>query len=337
MSSWTNGRIRSGGVAVLLLLVVVISSCSGGNDRTATPTTTSAPSGDVDADGSFTAITGVVSAPTTIALPDCGGVAVAVPADWPIAVTDVIVATAASRDGDLFLVRGITNQPELALTATMENAFPGFDVGEPTGGDNDISVNFTAINGTGDLRMSDNDTDGCWDVELAGLFEPGAVPPLSEATGNPADDGRSTEETDQPDDGSVAPEAPENSADGSENAGVPAVASTVAPPEVIDPLDEINAVGTGEIVTGRSTYQIQVTRCSVEPLRIEAVAVGGTLSIEGDPGRVTATWTYDDGEVISSNEANVFGLNARGGSIIADGQNAEGPETIFVTFLCNGA
>ena len=112
------------------------------------------------------------------------------------------------------------------------------------------------------------------------------------------------------------------------------MASTVAPPEVIDPLDEINAVGTGEIITGRSTYQVQVVVCNLEPLRIEAVAVGGRLIIEGDPSGVTTTWTYDDGEVISSNESKVLGLDARGGSVVADGQNAEGPETIFATFLC---
>lgn len=323
MSSWANGRIRSGGVAVLLLFVAV--SCTGDDDASDTAAT-SVPSSEVDGD-SLTPNSGVVSAPTTVPLPDCDGDAVTVPADWPFGVADVIVPTRTSRDGELFLVQGVTNQPESALISTMDSGFPGFDVSEPTGGDNDISVSFTSIDGSGDLRMSDNDTDGCWDVELAALLEPGAAPPLAEGAGTASDDDTTASAGTQPD---GAP----TTATGSDNGDVPAVASTVAPPEVLDPLDQINAVGTGEVITGRSTYQVQVTMCSMQPLRIEAVAVGGLLVIEGDPSGVTTTWTYDDGEVITSNESKVLGLDERGGSVVADGQNAQGPETIFATFLC---
>ena len=318
-----------------MLLLFFGASCTGGDDDVSETTATPVSTSDVDAaDGdSVTVNSGVVAAPTTIALPDCKGDAVVVPVEWPFGVADAIVPTTTSRDGELFLVQGVTNQPELALIATMDGAFPGFDVGEPTGGDNDISVRFTSVNGTGDLRMSDDDTDGCWDVELAVLFEPGAVPPPDDAAGNAPDDDLSADGTQPSDDpGTTIPS--DTAATGSVSDGVPAVASTVAPPEVIDPLDEINAVGTGEIITGRSTYQVQVVVCNLEPLRIEAVAVGGRLIIEGDPSGVTTTWTYDDGEVISSNESKVLGLDARGGSVVADGQNAEGPETIFATFLC---
>jgi hypothetical protein len=124
------------------------------------------------------------------------------------------------------------------------------------------------------------------------------------------------------------PDVPPPAADESQES-----ATTVA--DAGDDLAALTAVGQGQVVTARGTYQLTVTRCDAEPLAIAASAPEGELSIEGDGDAVRVEWVYADGVEISDDEALVMGFDQTSGTFVADGDGPNGEETVIAEFVCS--
>jgi hypothetical protein len=110
-------------------------------------------------------------------------------------------------------------------------------------------------------------------------------------------------------------------------------ATTLA--EAGDDLAAVTAVGQGQVVTARGTYQLMVTRCDAEPLAIAASGPEGDLSIEGDGDKVRVVWIYADGVEIADDEALVMGFDQTSGTFVADGDGPNGEETVIADFVCS--
>lgn len=303
---------RFGRLAVVLVFGLLVAACSGG----ARPAFDDEQSTD---DDSFQPQIG--DAPTPTPLPDCPADVVDRDTTWPYTVDPAVAPTEYLIDDLQYVVRGITNDPEAVLVNTMEGAFPGYEVGEPEGETTDILVDFTSDLGTASLFMADDDGDNCWDVELTADYI--ATPSAAADPGGATGDGTGDDDTGADDAIDVGdPENDDEAADGTN--------------DQVDPLDQVESVGVGEIITARGTFQLAVTTCGFDPVGIEAIAENGELFVEPgeEEGSVAVTWTYDDGVVITDAAGRILQLGDATGTFVADGVNEEGPETLLIELTC---
>lgn len=107
-------------------------------------------------------------------------------------------------------------------------------------------------------------------------------------------------------------------------------------PTIIDPLDDLSAVGTGQIVTGRGTFPVAVTECELLPLSVVAAAREGGLTVtEKSPGDdIHVRWTYLDGVVIDDVAAHVLARTDSVLTVVANGSTAAGQETLIIEVTC---
>ena len=308
-----NGDVISRRLAVLSAALLLAGACSSGptssddgapGDGAAATAQQSDLQGD---DGAPSGPDATIVGPLDLPVPEgCDVVAVAREAAWPFVVPQEVVPTSYTVDeadpGELdagiadldgadvaadgsaddpvgdeadvavrtaftYRFTGVTNDPEVALVAAMEGSFPGFVVGEPDGAASGVIVAFDGPEATAVATIVDDDDDGCWDVELSATYA--SQPPLIADGTVLGDDGVVVGPSDGVDAGDLA------DGDG----------------QVTDPLDELAAAGTGELIGGRGSAQLVVTTCRIaaaddEALRIEAVADEGLLLVEGASGEL---------------------------------------------------
>jgi hypothetical protein len=313
-----------GGVRVAIVGALFVGACSGSDSST--PTTASSPSVSGSTLPVFVDEDEVDSG-------ECSTASLAEIPDWPFDVVDLFVPVVATVDGLTYTAQGVTSDAEALLVTALNETFAGLDATEPDGGATDITVDFSDDNSTIALTMEDPDEDDCWDVVVVAEYV--EQPPVRQQTVNaPAP------EVTTPD---VAPSTPSNGS-GTPEPGEPPTSSdfdappdggvgdTVAPP---DPLDEVGGAGGAEVIAGRGTFRVGITQCGVNPVDVQGVSSDGTLSMTGTaPDDVSVTWTYPDGVVVEDDDARVIALTAAGGTIIAEGSNDEGPESIIVNLVC---
>lgn len=282
-------------VLAVVALVALVSACTGDSDI----------EGDVAQPG---------EAPTPTPLPDCPADTVTGPDDWPFSVSEAISPTEFVADGTHYELHGITNDVETTLVDSMEEAFPGFDVGEPAGSATVVQVEFTADIGTALLRLDNEDEDDCWDVEIVADYN-SSPDPLDDPIGG----GESTDETgaDDPVGPDVTPTQP-----------------TETPQE--DPLEDLVTVGSGQITTFRGNFALGVTVCDLANRTVEAESTEGVLTVgPGDEETtVSVRWTYDDDVVISDDDAMILHLDDGSATFVAKGENDDGPEDLIVELTC---
>lgn len=232
--------------------------------------------------------------------PDCPAEVVATPDDWAYVLPEMLQPTQFESDETHFDVTGITNDPDGLLTAVSASSFPGFDLTEPTGDATSLAVGFSGAIGGGQVSLADTDGDGCWDVEIdATLVDTPATAP------------------------------------GSTDATAPPQSTTPAEGEFRQNYEAAIGVGTGQITTGRGAFQLKLTRCDAGALLVEGLAAEGALSVTSVDGATFAVaWTYADGTTVSDQAASVLGVSATALSLVADGQNAEGLESLFIELSC---
>jgi hypothetical protein len=183
-------------------------------------------------------------------------------------------------------------------------SFSEYDVDEPLGSAQVISVNFSSTDrGDAQLAMQDRDTDGCWDVTItAQLLDP-------------------SESTD------VLLPTPEST-------NVAPTTTTTIP--VVEPPPELDGIGMAQIIAGRGTYQATVVTCTFDPISVEAFGAEGTLTVlSGSDDTVIVSWTYaSDNVEVRDSDARTLTLGPDSGNFVADGYNQEDPETLIVEVTC---
>ncbi len=222
------------------------------------------------------------------------------PTDWPLALPASLVVTDFIVNGNTYIARGVSNDGELLLNATLEETLADFESSEPDGGASDVIVTFESASADGSLSMVDEDGDDCWDVDLTISFlgdpEPGQLVPTDSGAGS---------------DGVAGSESDRDRAVGT-------------------------SVGTAAATTARGTFQLSVVACQLTPVLVEAVAAEGELRLEEDSsGRVAITWTYADGTVVNDDDAKAVISSATTGLIVGDGEGIEGPETVIADVACD--
>lgn len=265
---------------VAAVLAVVASGCIGSGDD---PTVGSSPS-------------------PTIILADCPVEPAEPPTDWPLALPSALLVSDYVVNGNAFLARGITNDPERLLIEVTEETLADFTSSEPDGGANDVVIVFESPNATGSLFMNDPDENDCWDVDLEIDFL--TEPEPSEFVQSDGDDA-----------GGIG--------DGAED---PNGGSGLAEPS-----------GSANITTARGTFPLLVETCQLQPMGITATAAEGDLVItQSASGETLLTWTYTDGVTISDGAANPVVSSSDTALVVGNGQNADGPETVIVDVTCDG-
>lgn len=338
-------------VGASLMVVACLASCSGSDDpssETQASTTTPddldgdsfVPATDDDPGNTIRSGSDPAGDDSNVVSASCTDEGVAVADDWPFGVADDIVVALTTDDAGQYLLAGATLDPEQVLIDTMDASFPGFDVGAPRGGADDMIVDFSSTTGAARVVLEDPDQDGCWAVDIRAVFEDdrevdgGDVEVVAAPITTSADGAEAPDNGDGGGDSFVDDEGSgDDTVDGS-------VTTTTTDdddvPDTIDPFDLVTAVGSGEVISGRGSFRVALARCEVLPLTLDGVASGATLTIETDSGgAVTALWTYDDGVVIEDVDANILRLDETGGTVIANGENPEGPETLFIEFQCD--
>lgn len=116
----------------------------------------------------------------------------------------------------------------------------------------------------------------------------------------------------------------------------PPPALTVSSAPVVDPLDDLASVGSGDIITGRGSYTLAVIECDLPALAIEATAREGNLQVSAsdDPAVASVRWVYADGVEISDARAVVLSLGPETGSFVANGMGPDGPESLVIDITC---
>ncbi|MFK8023544.1 MAG: hypothetical protein AB8G26_06235 [Ilumatobacter sp.] len=308
-----------GGAALVLALAV--GACTGGSDSEAEPQPDIS-STTPDTLGEFDAVDEVRTL-------DCSTDALAEVPDWPFDLVGLFRPVTAVVDDLEYRATGVTSDAEALLVTALDDTFADFEASEPTGGANDIAVEFTDASAADTLKMADEDGDGCWAVAVVGLHSDQPRTDVQEAPEPAVEPG----DVDEPDDGEVVP-----GADGDPLAEDPTGpdGGIGAPVEPDDPLDSVGSQGRAEVIAARGTFSVGITQCEVAPVAIEGLSSEGTLTISGvAPDGVAASFVYPDGIEISDPEARVLALTAAGGTIIFEGQNPDGPETIIVNLACD--
>ena len=361
---WRAARWSRTGAA--LVVIASVAGCSGGDSDP--PLATDVADGPVDSlvGDNFVPVTNGEASDddqgdNDAVVVSCGADGVAIADDWPFGVAnDIVVADTFAAD-DRYVLAGATLDAEQVLIDTMDTAFPGFVVGDPDGGPNDMTVDFASDTGDARLVLADPDQDGCWSVEIRAAFGPDAevgeddlpivvaseVPSVDPSDDPDADSGGAgtgdvgidePESNDEPDEGDGAgdPFVDDEPDDIDTSVPTTTVEADETPADTIDPFDQVVAVGSGDVVSGRGSFPIAVSRCVLAPLSVEAVASTATLTIEVGPDNAVKTvWTYDDGVVIEDADSRLLRLDGLGASLVADGVNDEGPETLLIDFICD--
>ena len=291
----------------MLLMVAVLAlaaaSCTGSDDG---PTVGSSPS-------------------PTITLADCPVTPAETPSEWPLQLPRSLVASEYVVNGNAFLVRGITNDPERLLVEVTEETLADFETGEPDGGANDVVVVFQSSNATGSLFLSDPDENDCWDVDLEIDFLTAPEPSeFVQGGGAGSSDVGADDNAGAGDDADVGSsgDLDTDGGGGSVDDGGSGLAESP---------------GVASVTTARGTFPLLVESCNLQPLAITATAAEGDLVIsQADGGEATLTWTYTDGVVISDTTAKPIVSSSDTALIVGDGQNDEGPETVIVDINCDG-
>jgi hypothetical protein len=290
---------------VVAVLALAAASCTGSDDG---PTVGSSPS-------------------PTITLADCPVTPAQVPSEWPLLLPRSLVVSEYAVNGNAFLARGITNDPERLLVEVTEETLADFVTGEPDGGANDVVVVFESSNATGSLFMSDPDENDCWDVDLEIDFLTTPEPSEFVQSGGGA----------AADNGDVAGVDPDGATGGDGEGNVEGNGG--ANPGDAGGVDDggsglAEASGDASITTARGTFPLLVESCQFQPLAITATAAEGDLIISQVGAETSLTWTYADGVVISDTAAKPI-VSTGTALIVGDGQNNEGPETVIVDISCD--
>ncbi|MEL6890673.1 MAG: hypothetical protein AAFP84_03695 [Actinomycetota bacterium] len=334
---------RSGyqAAGAVLAAALGVTACSGGGDDEDATTTTVA-------DESTASSTTVTDRPTTT-LPACAADDPITLTGWPVDVTELFDPIAASFDDFVYEANGVTNDPEALLVRAFDGIFADSDATEPEGDATTILVDFIDARGVSTLVLVDGDQDDCWDVTLRTTLEerPLDEVTIGDAAGRPIDGDTDGGSTGDPGSGDGSGD-PDGGSDGTTNdggaggggadgAGAPgATVADVGPPPP-DPLDDLG-VGRAEVITGRGTFTLAVFACSTGPLDVRGESADGSLTVTGvAPDDVTLTWTHADGVVITDPQTDVLALTELGGTLVADGENPDGPETIFAEFDCESS
>lgn len=240
---------------------------------------------------------GTVPRPTTT-LADCPAEPADPPEQWPLLAPDVVVITSYEVTGNDYVATGVTNDQERALVGSMEETLEGYTFDEPTGDVDEVVVEFRSLDAEGSVVLSDEDDDACWDVVYEIRFD--GEPDASQLQDVASDD---TVEVDP-----VDPDADSG---------------------LLDP------VGGGTVTTARGSFPLTATVCELDPIAIEAsTEVGDLVVTRTGSGPVSLQFSYDDGVVVSDDDANASVSSSTNALIIGNGSNDEGPETILVEIDC---
>lgn len=334
-------------VAAVSLLVTACSGSDSADEAATTEPTTTLSDAEI-LDGAFTETASGSSGGAAGSEPRCPVDAVPRESDWPFGVVSSIIPSEYVVDDLTYIVRGVTDDVDTAVGDTMERAFLGFDVDEPTGDATTIRFDLTDPDGevTAVAEFEDPDGDDCWDAVITATFT--AFPPPGETTADPTLEEELGPVSVDPDEDPIDADGTDPTGDPDDDADSGVVDPDEDPPSTTQPdapprstlppleLDELARVGGGDVITFRGRFPIVITECELAPVSVLGLAREGEVELiqneVGDP--VSVTWTYLEGVVIFDEDANVLALTESSGHFVADGEGPEGPETVIVEFVC---
>ncbi len=154
-----NMAVEGGRTLVGIALVAVLAACSSGGDTesgdsvngSSVGVTETLP-GDGDAEPTVTAAADPAES-LDLSTVDCAADGIDLEAGWPYTVPDSVTVLATTNDVLRYRLVGVTTNADTTLGDVLDVSFGLYDSSEPTGSDDEVTVEFTADAGTARLDL----------------------------------------------------------------------------------------------------------------------------------------------------------------------------------------